>query len=125
MADANKAFWEGVRAGKLLIQKGAGCGLLRQPARPMCPQCHSLEWEMVESTGRGTVYSRIIPRHMVPEGQEKVVVLVDMDEGGRFYGNVLDADPRSVEIGMAVQVCFEDRDGGIRLPQFQLVESGA
>src|SRR5688572_7615518 len=113
MPDENKAFWAGVKEGKLLIQRCADCGQLRQPVRPMCPHCNSLEWEMVPSSGRGTVYSCIIPRHLVPEGQEKAVVLVELEEGIRFVGNVLDADPRSVHIGMPVEVCFEDRDGGI------------
>ena len=117
--DPNKTFWEGVRAGELRIQKCASCGQLRQPPRPMCPHCNSLEWEMVAASGKGTVYSCIIPRHMVPEGQEKAVVLVELDEGVRFFANVLDVDPRAVTIGMPVEVTFEDRDGGIRLPQFK------
>ena len=123
MPDPNKTFWEGVRAGELRIQKCASCGKLRQPPRPMCPHCNSLEWEMVPSSGKGTVYSCIIPRHMVPEGQEKVVALVELEEGVRFFANVIDVDPRTVAIGMPVEVTFEDRDGGIRLPQFKLVSA--
>ncbi len=38
-------FWDGVRDHRLLIQRCASCGALRHPPRPMCPQCHSLEWD--------------------------------------------------------------------------------
>ncbi|MGB8208771.1 MAG: zinc ribbon domain-containing protein, partial [Mycobacterium sp.] len=50
-------FWDGLRDHKLLIQRCSGCGTLRNPPRPMCPNCRSLEWEPIESSGRGTVYS--------------------------------------------------------------------
>ena len=56
-------FWDGVKAHQLLIQRCAGCGRLRHPPRPMCPSCHSLEWETVEASGSGTVYSFVMPRH--------------------------------------------------------------
>jgi uncharacterized OB-fold protein len=56
----NAFWWEGVEAGKLLIQRCGGCGTLRHPPRPMCPQCQSLEWDTVEASGRGTVHSFVI-----------------------------------------------------------------
>ena len=49
-------FWNGCRENKLLIQRCTGCQALRQPARPMCPTCNSLDWDTVES---------IRPRHRV------------------------------------------------------------
>ena len=49
-------FWNGVRDHKLLIQRCTGCQALRQPARPMCPTCNSLDWDTIES---------IRPRHRV------------------------------------------------------------
>ena len=42
-------FWNGVRDHKLLIQRCAGCQALRQPSRPMCPACNSLDWDTIES----------------------------------------------------------------------------
>ena len=49
-------FWDGLREHKLLIQRCAGCGQLRHPPRPMCPNCRSLDWNTIESSGRGAIY---------------------------------------------------------------------
>ena len=51
----DNAFWfEGARAHKLLIQHCTSCGTLRHPPLPACAVCGSLEWDTVESSGRGT-----------------------------------------------------------------------
>ena len=63
MTPDTKFFWDGVREHRLLVQRCASCGALRHPPRPMCPACRSLAWETTEATGRGTVYSFVIPHH--------------------------------------------------------------
>jgi uncharacterized OB-fold protein len=113
-------FWDGLREHRLLIQRCAGCGVLRHPPRPMCPACRSLEWDAVEASGRGTVRSCVIPHHpplpWFPEPY--VVAIVDLDEGVRLVTNVVGVDPHAVTIGMAVQVRFETFDDGLVLPLF-------
>lgn len=37
ISDDTRFFWEGARAGKLLIQRCKGCGELRHPPGPVCP----------------------------------------------------------------------------------------
>ncbi len=39
---------------RLLIQRCTGCGTLRHPPLPACPECRSFEWDTVESSGRGS-----------------------------------------------------------------------
>ena len=56
-----KFFWEALKDGKLLIQRCAGCATLRHPPRPMCPHCNSLAWDTIEASGRGTLYSFVMP----------------------------------------------------------------
>jgi uncharacterized OB-fold protein len=113
-------FWDGVAAHRLLIQRCAACGALRHPPRPMCPECHSLEWDTIEASGRGTVYSAVIPHHpplpWFPEPY--VVAIVDLEEGTRLVTNIVGAAPESVTIGMAVTVRFEHFDDGLVLPLF-------
>jgi uncharacterized OB-fold protein len=113
-------FWEGVRAHRLLIQRCGSCGVLRHPPRPMCPQCQSLEWDAIESSGRGTVFSFVIPHHpplpWFPEPY--VVALVDLEEGTRLVTNIVGVAPESVTIGMPVVVRFEHFDGDVVLPLF-------
>jgi len=108
----NEFFWNGCRENKLLIQRCAECRELRQPARPMCPMCNSLDWDTVESTGRGTVYSYVMPQHPPMPLMEYpyIVVLVELDEGVRLVSNLCEIPPAEVEAGMPVEVFYQTFD---------------
>ena len=86
----------------------------------MCPNCQSLEWETVQSSGRGEVFSFIIPHYpQVPMFEYPyVVAVVELEEGTRLITNVVDVDPHEVEIGMPVQVKFVAVDDELTLPLF-------
>ena len=83
-------FWTGLRDHKLLIQRCTECQALRQPPRPMCPTCTSLDWDTVESSGRGTVYSYVMPQHPPMPFMEYpyIVALIELDEGVRLVSNL-------------------------------------
>ena len=51
------------------------------------------------------------------------VAIVDIEEqpGLRLTTNLVDCEPGEVEIGMPLEVCFEERDDGIFIPLFQPV----
>ena len=117
----NAFWWEGVNAGKLLIQRCGGCGTLRHPPRPMCPRCQSLEWDTVESSGRGTVYSFVVSHHpQVPAFDYPLAIgLIELEEGTRLVSNVVDIDPADVHVGMPVEVVFEAVDDDFTLPLFR------
>ena len=74
---------------------------LRQPPRPMCPQCNSLDWDTLEASGRGTVYSYVMPQHPRFPFLEYpyIVVLVELDEGVRLVSNLCDIAPDDVGAG--------------------------
>jgi uncharacterized OB-fold protein/acyl dehydratase len=116
----NAYFWEGVDRGELLIQRCTSCGRLRHPSRPMCPNCQSLEWDTVAASGKGEVFSFIIPHHpQVPMFEYPyVVAVIALEEGTRLISNVIDVDPADVEIGMPVQVRFVAVDDELTLPLF-------
>jgi uncharacterized protein len=120
MTADSQFFWDGVKDGRLLIQRCTACGALRHPPRPMCPHCHSLTWDTLESSGKGTVYSFVMPRH--PEfpffHDDYIVALIELEEGTRLVSNVVDVAPEDTRIGMAVVVRFDEFDGGVVLPVF-------
>ena len=119
--DDNRFFWEGVQEGRLRIQRCASCATLRHPPGPMCPRCHSLEWDTVESRGRGTVYSWVLSHHPTePDAEPRIVVLVDLEEGVRLVANLQGLPWADVTNGMAVEAFFADV-GGVLLPQFRPV----
>lgn len=119
----NRFFWEGVAAGKLLIQCCAGCRRLQHPPSPMCPSCHGFEMTAIESTGRGTIHSFVVVHHppVPPFAYPNVIVLVDLAEGTRLLSRLVGVDPDAVTIGMPVEVAFETVDGDLALHYFRPV----
>jgi len=48
------------------------------------------------------------------------VVLVDMEEGVRLMSTVVDCPPEQLEVGMQVEVVFDDVAEEITLPKFRV-----
>jgi uncharacterized OB-fold protein/acyl dehydratase len=119
----NAFFFEGAKEGKLLIQRCASCGTLRHPPRPACASCRSFEWDTVESSGRGTIFSFVVNHYpQVPAFDYPLVVaLVELEEGTRLVANVEGLTPETIEIGMAVEARIESFDPDLSLPVFRPV----
>lgn len=102
-------FWSGLADHKLLIQRCTNCKTLRVPPRPMCGNCQSLDWDSVESTGRGTVYSFVMPQYPpLPFLQYPyVVALIELDEGVRIVSNLCGIEPAAIEVGLPLEVFYE------------------
>lgn len=113
-------FWDGLREGRLLVQRCDDCGRLRHPPRPMCPHCTSLAWSAVPASGEGTVVSFVLPRHPQWPWFEDgyVVALVELEEGVRIVSNLVGAAPDELRIGLRVSVRFERFDDDLVLPLF-------
>lgn len=116
----NAFFFEGAKQHKLLIQRCTACGTLRHPPRPSCAACRSFEWDAVEASGRGTLYSFVVNHYpQVPAFDYPLVVaLVELEEGTRLVANVSGITPETAAIGMAVECGFEDFDDDLTLPVF-------
>jgi uncharacterized OB-fold protein len=121
-------FWDGARAGELRIQTCNACGELRFPPGPACPDCGALDRGHVVASGRGTVFSYVVHRHPPVPGKELpiVIALIDLDEGVRMVGEVVDAVSDSgedeIEIGMALRVDFRKIDDELSLPIWRRVD---
>jgi uncharacterized OB-fold protein len=116
----NAWFWDGVAREVLLLERCAGCGLLRRHGVPMCGACHSTQATTQEATGRGTIHSWIVATHPSdPEAEPRIVVLVELEEGLRLVSNLVGASPSEVENDLPVELCFETY-GDVTLPQFRL-----
>jgi uncharacterized OB-fold protein len=121
--DDTAFFWDGVRAGRLLIQRCSSCGGLRHPPGPMCPRCLSLEWDTIEASGRGTIYSWVVSHHPTEADDEpRIVILVDLEEGTRLVANLRGTPWDEVANDLPVEVFFDAVDG-VTLPQFRIVDA--
>jgi uncharacterized OB-fold protein len=114
-------FWDALREHKLLIQRCRSCTALRHPPRPMCPKCNSLEWDTLTSSGRGVVYSFVMPQHpQFPFFEYPyIVALVELSEGVRLVSNLCGIAPAEVRTGMPVEVFYETFDDDLVLHQFR------
>ena len=120
-----KGYWEGTREHKLMIQRCSRCGAYRHPPKPVCQECYSFEQELVESQGVGDVYSYIIVYHSVHPATKDVVpfnaVMVRLRDcgGAMITSNLVGVRNEDVNIGMPVEVVWEDVKEDIPLPRFQ------
>ncbi|MFE0640451.1 bifunctional MaoC family dehydratase N-terminal/OB-fold nucleic acid binding domain-containing protein [Streptomyces sp. NPDC058877] len=117
----NAGFWEGVAAHRLLIQRCTGCGRLRFPWLPGCADCGSREWDTVEASGAGTVFSYVVVHHpSFPAFDPPYAVgLVELAEGVRMVSNVVGVPYDEVRIGMPVRLEFLRVDEELELPVFR------
>jgi uncharacterized protein len=116
----NSFFFEGAKQHKLLIQRCAACGTLRHPPRPSCFKCRSFDWDTLEASGRGTIFSYVVNHYpQVPAFDYPLVIaLVELEEGTRLIANVEGISPETVSIGMEVEAGFVDFDDDLSLPVF-------
>lgn len=122
VSDDTRFFWDGAREGQLLIQRCTSCGTLRHPPGPACPSCHSFEWDTVQASGQGTVYSFVVMHYpeVPPFDHPNPIALIELDEGTRLSAQLVGIKPEDIQIGQRVQVEFNAfNDGELVLPQFR------
>jgi uncharacterized OB-fold protein len=125
VTEDSAVFWDAAATGRLVAQRCAGCARLRHPPRPMCPHCQSLEVEVLDLSGRGTLYSYAIlhhPRHPAFD-YPVLAALVELDEGIRLVSNLVEVDAADIAIGMVVEAVFVPAEDGWSVPVFRPVGS--
>jgi uncharacterized OB-fold protein len=116
-------FWDGCRAGRLLIQRCAACGNRQFYPRLVCTRCAARRLEWLAASGRATVESFTVVRQAISPAYAGdvpyVVAIVRLAEGPTMMSNIVQCEPEQVAIGMAVTVVFEPLDADITLPKFR------
>lgn len=116
----NAWWWEAIDQGRLLIQRCRACGTLRHPPRPMCGECQSTEWDSIEASMEGEVFSFTqlhypkFPGYPYP----LICAVIQLREGTRLVANVLGCDASELRIGMKVRGRVERVDEKTVLPNF-------
>ena len=119
-----KGYWEGCKNHQLCFQQCKNCGTYRHYPRPMCPNCHSMDTQWTPVSGKGKVYSMTVAHRTIHPGFMDLpyaVVIVEMEEGIRTVGDIVNAKPDDIYIGMPVEVVFDDVTEEITLPRFRKV----
>ena len=119
-------FFEALRANRLVLQRCRGCGALAHPPRAMCRACQGMDFDWLDASGKGVVYSYVVTHQAVHPAlaghTPMATVEIELDEGPHLTSNLIDVPPEAIEIGMAVEVVFEAVGGGMVLPMFRCAE---
>ncbi len=122
-----KHFWEGCKAGKLLLQRCTETGKAYFPPRPFSPYTGSRTVETFEASGRATLHSYVIHHRPVPGFEPPyAIAVVQLEEGPRMMTNIVDCPqtPEALVLDMPLQVAFTVLDDDITLPLFAPVKKG-
>jgi hypothetical protein len=89
--------------------KCANCGKAYFPPRTMCPDCGRKsigKMEEFKFSGAGKIYSTTV----VHEAHEQydmqkpyIIALIELDEGAKILGQIIDSEPEEVKIGDRVR----------------------
>jgi uncharacterized OB-fold protein len=121
--ETTRPYWDGARAGRLLLQRCRACTSFVHYPRAWCPRCWKTDLEWVESQGKGRVVTFTIvhqaPLESYAGDVPYVLAVVRLDEGPQMMTNIVGMEPARVRVDLPVAVVFEERAGGLRVPQFR------
>ncbi|WP_244063677.1 Zn-ribbon domain-containing OB-fold protein [Bradyrhizobium sp. Ce-3] len=106
-------YWEGLRQGRLLVQRCDGCGTWQFGPEWICHHCHAFDpaWTEVEPTGRIFSWERVwhASHAVLKRHGPYVALLVELPHAGsvRMVGNLLGDPQQAVAIGEEVEGVFE------------------
>ncbi|MEV2270022.1 Zn-ribbon domain-containing OB-fold protein [Nonomuraea africana] len=112
------AYWAACARGELVIQRCTACERRVHLPAVECPWCGGADLPFEPVSGEGVVHTfTVVHRSFVKEFSGRgpyVLAWVDLPEGARALGQVVDCPPERVRIGMQVRVTFRDE-----LPQWR------
>lgn len=92
-----KEYNEALKRNRLLGLKCSQCGHINVPPKMVCGKCASLDMEVVELNGRGSIRT-FTTVYVAAEGREPevpyTIVMVELDDGPWIMGNLIDIDPK-------------------------------
>ncbi|MFC6067719.1 Zn-ribbon domain-containing OB-fold protein [Streptomyces ochraceiscleroticus] len=132
--DDGAPFWAYAARGELRVQACADCGALRFPPRPCCPHCQSFASEWRRMSGRGRIWSYVLPHPPLLPAYAALApynaIVVELAEAPRIRlaGNLVSAPdaalnsvpPERLRIGAAVKVTFHEMADGVTVPRWLL-----
>lgn len=100
-------FWDGLKAGKILLQHCSACAKWTFYPRRHCSHCLSDQVEFREVTGAGTLYTYTVARiPTLPEfagPDPQLLAVVELDEGVRVNTTLVGLKEDDIKIGMRVK----------------------
>jgi len=89
----------------------------------MCAKCGSFKWEWARSSGKGKLFSwTTAVQPMMPQFADKVPyspAIIELAEGVRMVSWLTDVKPDELQLGIPVEVVFDDVTPEFSLPKFR------
>lgn len=94
---------------RLEAKKCKKCGTILFPPRLICPECQSREFEDIKLVDKGKVLTFTIirvPPHQFVDQAPFAVGIVELDDGVKLTGQIVDCNFEDIKIGMRVKTEF-------------------
>lgn len=124
----HRVYWEGARAGRLMLPRCTTCNRVHWYPRLLCPFCHSREIEWIEAKGEGRIHTFAVQHRAFGGWADEVpfvTAYIDLHEGDRMFTVLRGVDPmqpETVRIGARVRVEFERATDEVSIPFWRVVE---
>lgn len=106
-----------------MIQRCTTCGAGIWPIKSRCDNCLSPTVTWVQASGKATLYSFVLMHQIYHPGFASEVpyniAQVDLEEGLRILTNIVGCSNADLQIGMPLEVTFEDITDKVMLPKFK------
>lgn len=118
-------YWQKAKERELWLRKCNACGNVYFYPRDISPCCFSRDTTWVQASGRATLYTYGIvhraPHPGFAQDAPFVTAIVELEEGPHMPTNIVmdDPTPEKLQIGMPLQVVFQDINDKIALPKFR------
>ena len=114
-------FWDATADERFLVQRCTNCGHAQFYPRATCTACAATTLDWQPASGDATLHTFTIARratHPAFDGSEPyVVAIVELAEGPRVTGSVVECDVDDVRVGMPLQLVWDEPgEDGFRLP---------
>ncbi len=115
-AEFTQPFWDATKKHELVIPHCNQCDLFFWHPQEVCPRCLSsnFTWDKVSGKGRvygyTTIYQSANPAFA--DDSPYVYACIQLDEGARMVGNLVDVDPKDwhsgEKVNTRVEAVFDD-----------------
>lgn len=118
-------YWEKAKAGELWLRQCNDCNTAYFYPRDISPCCFSKNTSWIQASGKATLFTYAIvhrpPHPGFGEDIPFVTAIVELEEGPKMATNVIieNPTPENLQIGMNLQVFFDDITESIALPKFK------
>ena len=122
-------YWDKCKEHELWVRRCNDCNKAYFYPRDLCPDCFSRNTDWIKCSGRGTLHAFGVvvrpPNRAWADDAPYVVAMVDLEEGCRMPTNLVEVEinpdnlSENINIGMAVEVVWDDRSDEVTVPVFK------